>query len=90
MRREAEHRLGADLEKVLAAFDRVPHIDTAVIPGDVVAHALADLAEDADLLVVGSHGHSALTSRVLGTVSMGCVTSAVCPVLVVPARDGRG
>ena len=86
-RREAERDLATDLEETLATAERAPEVDTIVIPGDVIAHALADLAENADLLVVGSHGHGALAGRLLGTVSMGCVTSAVCPVLVVPARD---
>lgn len=86
-REEARRHLSADLHEALAAADRVPQIETIVVPGDVIAHALADLAEGADLLVVGSHGHSVLSSRVLGTVSMGCVSSSVCPVLVVPARD---
>lgn len=86
-RQDAERHLATDLETVLAGISQPPPIDTIVVPGDVIAHALADLAEHADLLVVGSHGHGAVTSRILGTVSMGCVASAVCPVLVVPAQD---
>ena len=86
-RQEAQRHLAADLEAVLSGMSRSPKIDTVVVPGDVTAHALADLAENADLLVVGSHGHGLVSGRVLGTVSQGCVTSAVCPVLVVPARD---
>ena len=78
-RQEAERHLSADLVGALATAEGVPQIDTAVIPGGVIAHALADLAENADLLVVGSHGHSTLVGRLLGTVSMGCVTSAVRP-----------
>jgi nucleotide-binding universal stress UspA family protein len=86
-RRDAERHLNSDLASVLAGIGHRPPIDTAVVPGDVTAHTLADLAENADLLVVGSHGHGVINSRLLGTVSMGCVASAVCPVVVVPARD---
>jgi nucleotide-binding universal stress UspA family protein len=86
-RQDAFHHLQADLETVLAEVPDRPPIKTAVLPGDVIAHTLADLAEDADLLVVGSHGHSAASSRLLGTVSSGCVSSAVCPVVVIPAAD---
>lgn len=86
-RRDAERHLAADVETVLADVPHPPQIDTLVVPGDVIAHTLADLAEHAALLVVGSHGHGVVSSRVIGTVSMGCVTSAVCPVLVVPAKD---
>jgi len=38
----------------------------------------------ADLVVVGSHGRSALHDLVLGSVSDGVVRKAPCPVLVVP------
>ncbi|WP_019875246.1 universal stress protein [Sporichthya polymorpha] len=86
-RRDAERHLANDVAAVRAWVPEAPPVDTIVVPGDVIAHALTALAEGADLLVVGSHGHGVVTSRVLGTVSMGCVTSAPCPVLVVPARD---
>jgi nucleotide-binding universal stress UspA family protein len=36
-----------------------------------------------DLLAVGSHGRSAFTGMLLGSVSIHCVTSAACPVVVV-------
>lgn len=40
----------------------------------------------ADYIVVGSHGKSALTSLVLGSVSAELCRSAPCPVIVVPPR----
>lgn len=85
-RRDAERRLRNALDTALAALPHPPPVDTIVVPGDVTAHALADLAENADLLVVGSHGHGLVGSRLL-SVSQGCVASAVCPVVVVPAKD---
>src|SRR5262249_6718507 len=42
-------------------------------------------ADGADLLVVGSRGRGALQSAVFGSVSRSLVTSARCPVVVVPA-----
>ncbi len=44
-------------------------------------------AEDADLLVVGSRGHSAVTGFLIGSVSEYCVTHGRCPVVVV--RQGK-
>ena len=85
-RQDAECALQEDLDAVLATFSERPQIDTTVVPGEVTAHVLAELAENADLLVVGSHGHSLPASRLLGTVSTGCVNSAVCPVVVIPAE----
>ena len=86
-RRDAERHLRTDLAAALDGFADPPPIETVVVAGGVTAHVLADLAEYADLLVVGSHGHGVMSSRLIGTVSQGCVGSAVCPVVVVPARD---
>ena len=41
-----------------------------------------------DLVVMGSHGHSALHRVLLGSVSEGVVRAAACPVLIVPAAQG--
>jgi nucleotide-binding universal stress UspA family protein len=51
------------------------------------AEVLVAAAEDADLLVVGSRGHGAFASTVIGSVSINCVLHAHCPVLVL--RDGH-
>ena len=54
---------------------------------------IAEMARvvDADLIVVGAHGRSALASLLLGSVTLRLLTIAQCPVLVVPAsvRDTR-
>ena len=47
------------------------------------AQALLDVADDAGLLVVGSHGRGALRRAVLGSVSHAVLYHAPCPVAVV-------
>ena len=47
------------------------------------AQVLVDESEHADLIVVGNRGHGAFTSMMVGSVSMHCVTHALCPVVVV-------
>ena len=59
-----------------------------VVHGDP-ARALIDLATDADLLVVGSHGLGAFSRLMLGSVSARCATHASCPVAVVRAGKPR-
>ncbi|MFI1996647.1 universal stress protein [Actinoplanes sp. NPDC020271] len=54
-------------------------------PADVLTAA----ARGADLLVLGSHGHSGLLHRVLGSVSEACIRKAVCPVVVIPSGLGE-
>jgi nucleotide-binding universal stress UspA family protein len=44
---------------------------------------LTDVAEAADLLVVGSRGRTGWSSLLLGSVSLRCITYAPCPVAVV-------
>jgi nucleotide-binding universal stress UspA family protein len=53
------------------------------VPG-TPAEVLTGAAADADLLVLGSHGHGRLFHAVLGSVAEQCISAAVCPVVVVP------
>lgn len=53
-------------------------------PGQV----LCDAAGDADLLVVGHHGHDSVAGGLLGSVGLHCVLYARSPVTVV--RPGSG
>lgn len=48
---------------------------------------LVEMSRDAQLLVVGNRGHSAITELVLGSVSSYCVHHATCPVVVVKAAE---
>ena len=59
-------------------------------PGPSIVEAA--LSEEADLVLVGSHGRGALGRLLMGSVSAHVVAHAPCPVLVVRAArhaDGR-
>jgi len=49
-------------------------------------HAIADFAQsvDADVIVVGTRGHSPLAGALLGSVTQGLLHTAPCPVFAVP------
>jgi nucleotide-binding universal stress UspA family protein len=51
------------------------------------AQVLIDASDGADLLVVGSRGHSGFTEALLGSVSQHCVHHARCPVVVLRGED---
>lgn len=43
----------------------------------------------ADLVILGSHGHSIIASLILGSVAEGMVRKAIVPTLVIPAGDAE-
>ncbi|MEV0147186.1 MULTISPECIES: universal stress protein [unclassified Nonomuraea] len=83
--REAAHQIVTDrLERFKKEYPQV------TVEEDVrAAHpvdALRQASTESDLLVVGSHGHGALASTLVGSVSRGILHHADCPVAVVRAR----
>ena len=62
--------------------DAPPEVVRTVLPGAPAA-TLVEVAEGADMLIVGSHGRSGLSRLVLGSVAMACVNHATCPVVIV-------
>jgi nucleotide-binding universal stress UspA family protein len=71
---EAARRAGDVPVEVVARCDR---------PADV----LVEHSADAVMLVVGSRGHSAMKSMLLGSVSNHVVHHAKCPVVIVPHSE---
>ena len=76
-------------DAVRAVATRCPEaiIATETIQGRA-ATVLVHAAANADLLVLGSHGHGRLHHAVLGSVAEECVRAATCPVVVVPLKIG--
>ena len=68
---------------VAEVIGSVVSVDVAPIAvEDAPARALLDASRDADLLVVGSHGHG-LSGLFLGSVSLECAQHSACPVVIV-------
>lgn len=77
------HQLQTAINRVVPASASVPV--SVVLRQSSPTVALLEEAEGADLLVLGTRGHSELAEMLLGSVSMRCVAHARCPVVVVHA-----
>lgn len=58
---------------------------------DGMATMIARAAKDADaeLIVVGTHGHGGIAAALLGSVARGLLHEAECPVLAIPPVEVR-
>jgi nucleotide-binding universal stress UspA family protein len=82
---EVEERLRGELASAIAQVypDSAPARAQAKVAYGHPAEALIAESKDASLLVVGYRGHGAFTGMLVGSVSIHCVTNALCPVVVV-------
>ncbi len=84
-RESAERTLRDEIAEQTAA---VPASAGVTVAAEVVEGRAADVlcraAQEADLLVLGSHGHDRVYHTVLGSTAQECVESAECPVVVIP------
>jgi nucleotide-binding universal stress UspA family protein len=62
---------------------------TATVLEGPIVPTIADEAKEwaADMVVMGSHGHSALYELFVGSVTEGVLRRATMPVFVVPSRS---
>jgi nucleotide-binding universal stress UspA family protein len=79
--RRVQQRL---LEGVTAGEDPGVPVDHHVVKGSV-REVLEERSAEVDLLVVGNRGRGGFAGKVLGSVTLGLLRSARCPLLVVHA-----
>jgi nucleotide-binding universal stress UspA family protein len=78
------HRQADELRS--EGLDVTLRIETGAAPG--AAHMIADaaLSFGADVIVVGTRGHTAIGGLLLGSVTQRLLHIAHCPVLAIPAK----
>ncbi|HXV94098.1 MAG TPA: universal stress protein [Pseudonocardia sp.] len=79
---DADAQVGEIAEALGGRAADVPVEIHAVVGGPV--GALVEAARDADLLVVGHGGGGAVANLLIGSVAIGALLHAPCPVAVVP------
>ena len=87
VRHQTEQHEQATLDEAVAKAGQPAGVETSLGYGHP-AQVLIDASKEADLLVVGHHGHRAFAGMLPGSVSLHCVTGAFCPVVVVRG-DGQ-
>lgn len=81
----AEHRQVQDLRRRLEGAGL--QVTALLVQGYPVEKILQEAARvQAELVVMGSHGHGALHHLLVGSVTEGVLRKATCPVVVVPSR----
>jgi nucleotide-binding universal stress UspA family protein len=84
---QAQEGAGALVERVASEFsDEGVEIESIAVEG-AAASVLVDVAEDADLLVVGSRGRGGLAGLLLGSISQQVAQHAPCPVVIHRRRE---
>jgi nucleotide-binding universal stress UspA family protein len=86
VRQTLARRTRPHTDELLAGIEGRPDVSVEVRarigrPTSVLVHA----ARDADLLVVGHRGRGPIRSALLGSVGLGCILHAACPVTIVRA-----
>jgi nucleotide-binding universal stress UspA family protein len=83
--RRAHQVQQVQLARVLARVEGpLPPVEAELVQGDPACRLMENSC-DADLLVLGSRGNSAVHDTLMGSVAEVCVRHAGCPVVVVPS-----
>ncbi|MEU1981831.1 universal stress protein [Nocardia sp. NPDC019395] len=79
----------AELAENLAGYgERYPDVPvTRIVTADRPVRSLLDASDDAQLVVVGSHGRGGFTSMLLGSTSNALLHAVDTPMIIVRARD---
>lgn len=73
----------AALTQALASVESPPEVER-LFPRAVPSQALCTAALDAELMVLGSHGHGMVHEKLVGSTSERAIHHAPCPVVIVP------
>jgi nucleotide-binding universal stress UspA family protein len=84
----AEETQQRAIEEVVGPMDPRPPVTRSVMRATPV-DALARASQEADLVVVGTHGRGPVRSFLLGSVSLSVIKHASCPVVVMPPLPGE-
>ena len=80
-----EHRYIQD--KALELAQSGINVTPLLLQGATVETILQEASKlNAEMIVIGSHGHGTLYKTLVGSVSEGIIRQASCPVLIIPTK----
>jgi nucleotide-binding universal stress UspA family protein len=85
---EAKRRAASKLDDLLkSVVGNLPDATSQIAEGSPL-HSLLDYVKEtnADMVVLGSHGHGVIASLLLGSVAEGMIRKASVPTVIVPAK----
>lgn len=85
---EAKRRAASKLDDLLkSVVGNLPDATSQIAEGSPL-HSLLDYVKEtnADMVVLGSHGHGVIASLLLGSVAEGMIRKATVPTVIVPAK----
>jgi len=71
------------VDAAIAAAEKAPDVER-LLPRGVPSEVLCIAALDAELVVLGSHGHGQVHERIVGSTSQRVIHHATCAVVVLP------
>lgn len=80
---QAQETQDVAVDRALAASERAPEVERLVVR-NTPSVAVTTAAVDAELLVLGSHGHGAAYDKLVGSTSQRAIHHASCPVVILP------
>lgn len=81
--KRAQRILDTAVDAVLSGMENPPVVERICQRG-VPSQALCAAAADAELMVLGSHGHGQVHDKLVGSTSERAIHHAPCPVVIVP------
>lgn len=86
--KNAARQLAAIEEELKSQFIQTESVQVVGTPVPVILEQAG--AQDADYIVMGSHGHTAFYDLLVGSTTHGVLLRAKCPVVIVPAVKSAG
>ncbi len=76
------------LRDIAGRFEQDVSVEPILMQGSAVEGIIDEAQQrNAELIIIGTHGHGRLYDLIVGSVANGVIRHTTCPVLVVPSKN---